>query len=63
MRERVSEASTEAVPTEHRLALGVGFLDFRDHRVELLAAGLEDLVVLIDADVGRLVGIGSTSSL
>ena len=39
------------MPTRHGLAFGVGFLDFRDDGVELLAAGLEDLVVLVDADV------------
>ncbi len=36
---------------EDRLALRVGFLDLLDDGVELLAAGLEDLVVLVDADV------------
>ena len=39
---------------QHGLPLGVGFLDFRDDGVELLAAGLEYLVVLVDADVRRV---------
>ncbi len=54
MRARVSEDSTEAVPTEAGLALGVGFLDRGDDGVELLAAGLEDLVVFIHTDVRRV---------
>ena len=37
---------------EHGLAFAVGFLDFRDDGVELLATGFENLIVLIHADVG-----------
>ena len=39
---------------EDWLAFGVGFLDLGDDGVELLAAGFEDLVVLVDADVRRV---------
>ena len=37
-----------------RLAAGVRLFYFFDHRVELLAAGLENLVVVIDPDVRRV---------